>query len=106
MVRDNYEKALTMLAYKFLNITFDNLDDNAIIKKMDDDGYREINKEAMRDAFRRYEIRIEAGSTSFDTVEQRRTDAIAQSNISLQYAQSGVSVDLEAQYKRVMETFE
>ena len=60
MVRDNFEQALVLLAYKFLQETADNLDDNAIIKKLDDDGFWEINKEAFRDALRRYEIRIEA----------------------------------------------
>lgn len=106
MVRENYENALVMLAYKFLQATFENLDDNAIIKKMWSEWFREINKEAMRDAFRRYEIKVESWSTSFDTEEQRRNNAIAQSNISLQYAQAWVPVDLTKQYLSVMETFE
>lgn len=86
MVRENFEAALVLLAYKFLQVTFENLDDNVSIKKMEDDGFWEINKEAMRDAIRRYDIRIESGSTSFDSQEQRRADAIAQRNIAQQAA--------------------
>lgn len=106
MIRKNYENWLVMLAYKFLQASFDNLEENVVIKKMWDDWFREINKEAMRDAVRRYEIRVEAGSTSFDTIEQRRSDAIAQRNISQQAAAAWVQVDLVEQYKRLMETFE
>ena len=106
MVRDNYEKSLVMLAYKFLTSTYDNLDDNAVIQNSEDGSFREINKEAMRDATRRYDISIEVGSTSFDSMEEKRNNVLAQSNISLQYAEAGVPVNLEAQYKRIMATFE
>lgn len=105
-VRSNYEDALVRIAYKLLQSTFDNLEWNAVIKKIWDEWFWEINKEAMRDAVRRYEIKIEAWSSSFDSVEQRRSEAIAQRNISQQAAQAWVNVDLEEQYKRLMSTFD
>ena len=40
----------------------------------------------MRDAVRRYDIEVESGRSSFDSVEQRRADAIAQWNIAQQAA--------------------
>jgi hypothetical protein len=44
---------------------------------MDDDGFWEINKELIVDALKKYEIKIEAGSSSYDSIENRRDDAIA-----------------------------
>ena len=46
--------------------------------------FREINKEAIADAVEKYEIVIEAGSSSYDSQESRRNDAIAQRNIAIQ----------------------
>lgn len=59
----------------------------------------------MRDAYRRYEIKVEAGSTSYDNQEQKRADAIAQWNIAQQAKAIGVNIDLEKQFKGIMETF-
>jgi hypothetical protein len=84
MIRDNLEDGLSRLAYKFLQVTFDNIEDNMVIKKIDTDGFREMNKEAMRDAVRRYDIRVDTGTSSFDSEEQRRSDAIARRNITQQ----------------------
>lgn len=103
--RKSFEQWLVNLAYKFLQKTFENADDNIVIKKLDDDWYWEINKEAMRDAYRRYEIKVEAGSTSYDNQEQKRADAIAQWNIAQQAKAIGVNIDLEKQFKGIMETF-
>lgn len=40
----------------------------------------------MKEAVRRYDIKVEAGSSSFDNMENRRNDAITQWNISQQAA--------------------
>lgn len=42
----------------------------------------------MRDAIERYDITVEAGSSSFDSEETRREVAIAQWNLATQAAQS------------------
>jgi hypothetical protein len=105
-VRKNFERAMSRLAYKFLQCTFENLDDNVIIKKLDDEWFWNMNKEIMRDAIRRYAIKIEAWSSTFDSQEQRRADAIAQWNIAQQAKAAWVNVDLWEQYKRLMSTFE
>ena len=41
-----------------------------------------MNKEAMRDAIKKYEIKVEIGSSSFDSVEDRRDDAVAKFNMA------------------------
>jgi hypothetical protein len=51
---------------------------------MEDDGFREINKEAIKNSLGKYEIKIETGTSSYDTLESRREDAIAKFNILMQ----------------------
>jgi hypothetical protein len=88
-VRKNFEESLVRLSYKILQFEFDNASENIKIKSRDEeDTFREINKEALRDAVDKYEIKIEAGSSSFDSEEARRNDAIAQWNIALQAKQA------------------
>lgn len=106
MIRRNFEYALSRIAYKLLEETFNNLDDNVVVKKIDEDGYWEMNKEIMRDAIRRYNIKVEAGSSSFDWQEQRRADAIARWNMAQQAKSAGVPVDLTEQFIELMSTFE
>jgi len=60
MVTKNYEDGVKSIAYKFLQVSFENMDDNITLKKMGDNEFWEVNKEALRDAVRRYDIRIEA----------------------------------------------
>lgn len=54
---------------------------NITIKALDDDTFWDINKEAIVDALDKFEIKIEAGSSSYDTIENRRNDGIAKYNI-------------------------
>lgn len=87
-VRKHFEEFLEDLAYKLLQTLYENMDNNVVIKKLGDEGFWQVNKEAYRDALRRYAIRVEIGSSSFDSEEQRREDAIARGNIAMQYAQA------------------
>jgi hypothetical protein len=105
-VRKHYEQGLSELAYQLLQETFENMDENIVFKKMDSDEYWEMNKEALRDAVRRYTIKVEVNSSSFDDIENRRRDAIALGNILLQYAQAGVRVDVDKSVTDIVETFE
>lgn len=105
-IRKHFEEWVARLAYKLLQYTFDNLENNIIIKKTDKTWFREINKEAMRDAIERYDITVEAGSSSFDSEETRREVAIAQWNLATQAAQSWVPIDLKYLFTELMSTFE
>lgn len=97
---------MSRLGYKLLQEAYDNMEWNIRVKKKDWSGFREVNKEAFKNALSKYDIRIEAWSSSFDSVEQRRDDAIARMNLALQVAQAGVPVDLKSAYENVMSTFE
>jgi hypothetical protein len=97
---------MSRLAYKLLNETFENMEDNIVIKKNGDEWYWEINKELLKNAIQKYEIRVEIGSSSYDNIEDRREDAIAKYNLWLQAKQAWVPVDLTKLFKNVMWTFE
>jgi hypothetical protein len=42
----------------------------------------------LKDAIKKYEIKVESASSSYDNIEDRRDDAIAQFNMSLQAMQA------------------
>jgi hypothetical protein len=54
------------------------------------------------DSLDKFEIKVETGSSSYDTIENRREDAIARWNISNQAAQAQLPINLEENYKDVM----
>lgn len=58
-VRKNYEEGMVRIAYKLLQTTAENIENNIIIKKIDEDGFWDINKEAILNAIDKYDIRIE-----------------------------------------------
>ena len=105
-VRKHYEEWLVRLAYKLLQETAENMTSNIVIKKIDDEWYWELNKELFRDALNRYSIKVEAWSSSFDSIEKRRSEAIAKWNIMQWAAQAWLNVDLKEWFKDVMNTFE
>jgi hypothetical protein len=105
-IRKHFEQWLERLAYKLLQEIADNWEENITIKKMDDDTYWNIHKEAIVDALDKFEIKIESWTSSYDTLENRREDSIAKFNIMMQAAQAGVAVDIEQGFKDILETFE
>jgi len=104
--RKHYEEWLERLAYKLLQQVAENMTNNITIKALDDDTFWDINKEAIVDALDKFEIKIEAGSSSYDTIENRRNDGIAKYNIWQQAMGAWVPVDLEMLFKDVLGTFE
>jgi len=105
-LRQHFEEGLERLAYKLLETTFENMEDNIVIKKLGDEWFWEINKELLRDAFSRYSIKIEANSSSLDDIERRREDSIGFFNTLALWAQAGVPVDFTEGLKDVINTFE
>lgn len=105
-IRKHFEEWLTSLWYKLLQATFENIEDNIIIRKQWEEGFREINKEALKDAIRKYEIKIESASSSYDNIEDRRDDAIAMFNMGLQAMGAGVPVDMTEMFKNTLDQFE
>lgn len=105
-IRKHLEEALARLAYKLLLVTLDELDENIVIKKLDWEWFWQINKEAFRDAITKYTIEVESGSSSYDSEEKRREDAISRRNLAMQAKQAGLSVNLKKTYENIMMTYE
>lgn len=107
-LRKHFEEFMVRLAYKFLQEMYENMweFDNLTIKKTDGTWKYKVHREALAEAIKRFDIQIEVWSSSRDSIEQRREDALAQWNIALAAANAWVAVDLDEQYKRLMKTFE
>jgi len=105
-LRKHFEEWLEKLAYKLLQATFENMEENIVIKKLWQEGFWEINKELLRDALNRYDIKVEVNSSSFDDIDSRREDAIAFFNVMMQWAQAWVPVNFTEAMKDVINTFE
>lgn len=105
-VRKHLEQWLERLAYKLLQEIAENTEENLTIKQLDDEWFWNINKEAIIDAMDKYEIKIEAWTSSYDTLENRRDDAIAKRNIGQQAMQAQLPVNSEELFKDVLNTFE
>ena len=105
-LRKHFEEWLERLAYKLLESTYENMESNIVIKKQGTTEFWEVNKELLRDAFNRYDIKIEVNSSSFDDVADRRDEAMALMNILTQSAQLWVPVDFEEALKDIIGTFE
>lgn len=107
-VRKHFEQGLERLAYKLLQSTFENLEGNIVFKKTGTDEYWQLNAAALEDAVKKYQIKVEVNSSSFDDIESRREDALAFYNIMLQGFQAGVVTKpaLQEALKEIVKTFE
>lgn len=105
-VRKHFEQWLVKLAYKLLQDIAENATENMTIKNLQDWGFWNIHKDAIIDAIKKFEIQIEAGSSSFDSIDERRDNAIAKYNLWLAAKQAGVNVDLDSLLVDVFDTFE
>lgn len=105
-LRKNFERGVQELSYKILDWAFNNLDKDIILKKVNDNEFIKMNTEAIKNALERYEIKVEANSSAFDDLENRRADAIAIKNLLLEAKNSGANVDLDEGFRRVFSTFE
>ena len=65
-----------------------------------------INKEALRGAINRYDIKVEANSSTMDDIESRREEALALTNVASNFANAGVPVNFDELWKSTLDTFE
>lgn len=104
--RKQFEDTMVRIWYKLLQEMADKMEWNIKVKKKDGTWYWDVNPEAFKDALSKYEIRIEAWSSSYDSVENRRDEALAKLNLSIQALQAWVPVDIKARFEDAMSTFE
>jgi hypothetical protein len=97
---------MSQLAYKLLECVYDNLENNICIGKIWEEWFWQINKEAFRNAMDKYIIKVEANSSSYDSIENRRNDSLAKWNILVQAKNLWVDVDLKKWIEDLFSTFE
>ncbi len=105
-LRKNFERGVQELSYKLLDWAVNNIDKDIVLKKVNDNEFMKINIEAIRDAIDRYDIRVEANSSAFDDLENRRADAIAIKNLLLEASNAWANIDLNEGFRNVFSTFE
>ena len=105
-VRKRFERSLERLAYKLLQSTFENMDDNIVFKKTGTEEYWNIHKEVLRNVVAKYTIKIETNSSAFNDLESRRDETTGWFNLLLQAKKEGVDVDLAPALEEVAITFE
>lgn len=107
-IRKSFEKGLEKIAYKLLQSSFENIGMNIVFKKTDTEDYWEMNKEALRNAVKKYAIKIESNSTSYDYMEDRRAENIAFFNMLLRGVEAGAvdETGIKEALKEILGTFE
>ena len=95
------DDAISELGRKILIYAADAIEDS--IEVPDGDDFIGIYKETFEKLAKGFSPQVVSGSMSADTPSEKRNEAIARGNISLQYAQAGVPVNLTEEYKNIME---
>lgn len=105
---ENLEEAIQEIGKKMLVLAAENADQNVLIRRLSESGefsFEEISSDVFAQVANGIIVKVETGSTSADTSFDRRNDAIAMWNLSLQGYQAGVPVDLVHQWKEVIRSF-
>lgn len=98
------DDAVAELGRKILLIASHEIQGNiSIPNNKDEDSFIHIYKEAFQKMARNFSPQVITGSMAADTPSEKRNEAIARGNISMQYAQAGVPVNLPNEYKNIME---
>jgi hypothetical protein len=94
------DDAVGELGRKILIYAAENIEGNIEIPSEDD--FINIYRDAFKQIAEGFNPVVISGSMAADTPSERRNEAIARGNISLQYAQAGVPVDLSKEYLNIM----
>jgi len=95
------DDSISELGRKILIFAADAIQDSIEIPNEDD--FIGIYKDTFKKLSEGFSPQIISGSMAADTPSEKRNEAIARGNISLQYAQAGVPVNLAEEYKNIME---
>lgn len=102
----HFETWLEKLAYQMLEELRYNMHEDIILEYMGDNSKILLKKIMLEDVPLRYTIKVEAGSSSYDTIEARRDDAIALGTLAEQFKKSGSNVNMDSIAEKAFSTFE
>lgn len=102
----HYEEFLVKIAYDMIDSIAENADDDVIIGRIGKDRFKLAKKMIFDDGPLRYMIRAEVGASSFDSIDDRREEALALWTVLKEAKDSGTNIDLGKGVKEVLSTFE
>lgn len=94
------DDAVSELGRKILIFAAHEAQGNLEVRKGDE--FVEIYKDTFKDLSKGFSPQVVSGSMAADTPSEKRNEAIARGNISMQYAQAGVPVNLAEEYENIM----
>ena len=105
-VLKQFEEMASEIFRRLIDVSYESITNNVIFKAMDTKEFVEIHKESLRDARKRYDMRVEAGSSSMMTMEDRldQENAIMQNMIQLK--QAGEPVNLRKPMENMLANME
>lgn len=95
------DDAVSELGRKMLLIVRESVMDSIEFPNGDD--FITVYKDTFRQMAEGFSPVVVTGSMAADTPGELRNEAIARGNISLQYAQAGVPINMQEEYKNIME---
>jgi len=102
----HFEELVANCMYDIIDSLYENLDDDKIVAAMGEDEFMEIDKRVLEQAPLRYSIRCEVGSSSFDSIENRREDVLAKLTVAERAMANGVQVNMKEIFSDLYSTFE
>lgn len=99
----HFEEFIVRITYKMLQVEYEMMDENKKVKT--EDWYWEMNKEALKNATKKYEIDIQAWSSSYNSEENKRNDALALRNLWEKAKQLGVPVNANKLFEMIISSF-
>jgi hypothetical protein len=104
-MKENLEDFMSALGRKMLMMVAAKASINPKIYDKETRKFYELAKDAFDSFDDFYSIRVKADSTSFDSIENARDEALAKSQILLSYAERGVNIDLKKALTDILNTF-
>jgi hypothetical protein len=101
-----FEEWLAEICYDIMECLVENYKGDKIVTGIGQNHYTWLDKEVFKKGKLRYHIQIDIGSSTFDSAENRREDALAKITILEKAQQAGLTPDLQAGYEDILSTFE
>lgn len=103
---EQLESLLTRLSYDMLEQIAENSENDIVVQRLGEERFKFLKKEIFEDAPLRYAIRVEVGSSSFDSIESRREDALAFWTILREAKEAGIDINNQKAFEDILATFE
>jgi len=99
----HFEELLCKLAYDLLEQVARKSENDVIVQAIGSDKFKWIKPAVFDEAPIRYAIRVEIGSSSFDSIEQRREESLALMTVLERAAAAGANVDFDRAVQDIIE---